>query len=518
MARLARSFPGAIIVRGPIITSQPWATFQGAAVFSATTSLVAGAVDVVLPSAALVAAAGLSTSAVDVALGTVSLVASGTLTQGAVQTFFSAVALTATASLTAGGVATPQGVVSMTATASFGGGTPQQTEIASVALSATAAMGVNSQLQVLNGVVSLNATAGLVVNSVATIFSSASLSAVANLETSSTLVHPATVGLSASATLAETPFLILPASATLAGVSTLIVSNTNYYLVGAALSANSTLIASSRATLQLSVLLQGVSNFTVGILINVPITTAFIASARLIATATTAIGITQPQAYYLRQSQNWAVVQERQRHAQAMYMVGEMACFILMWHEIDFLEGLVQRCRTCYNSNDPIANRIAAVYNQPHINKCPDCFGTTFEGGFRARIVRPAIFTDTDETERLDRRGSVHPDDMNVETTWDFRVRAGDYLLRADGSRWRLGNPERTTLRTGFAYPSQINSAISYGNMRATYEEVGTVAYIIPPTDASQLNAILTAPAFFPPDFSSFEIIHGALIPQSIEG
>src|SRR6202012_4188862 len=122
---------------------------------------------------------------------------------------------------------------------------------------------------------------------------------------------------------------------------------------------------------------------------------------------------------------------------------------------IDFLRGLVQRCSTCYASTDPLANRITNVYNQPTRNKCPDCFGTTFEGGFRARMVRPVIINDTDETEKQDRRGTVHTDDIQVESTWDFRSRDGDYLLRADGSRWRLSAPMRTTLRTGFVYPSQ---------------------------------------------------------------
>lgn len=220
------------------------------------------------------------------------------------------------------------------------------------------------------------------------------------------------------------------------------------------------------------------------------------------------------QPYYLRAREDWAIEQERMRHAEAIYWTGEWCIFVLMWKVVDFEAGLVARCPVCYGAADSRARAIANAYDQPTKNKCPSCFGTTFEGGYRALIVRPAIFTDTDEEERLDKRGSVHPDDLYVETTWDFRALGGDYLIRADNSRWQLRTPTRTTLRTGFGHPDQAHTSISYGNIRAAFEEPTTVAYLIPPVSASTVHSILTSPMRYPGDFSSVEVIRGPLIPH----
>lgn len=221
--------------------------------------------------------------------------------------------------------------------------------------------------------------------------------------------------------------------------------------------------------------------------------------------------------YYLRHHQDWAIEQERMRHAQAVYWVGEWAVWFLMWHVVDFEAGLVGRCTTCRGSSGGLDDRIGAVYNQPTKNKCPNCFGTNFEGGYRARIVRPTIFSDTDESERLDRRGSVHPDDVTIESIWDFRVLGGDYVVRSDNSRWQLRTPQRVTVRTGFEHPDQVDNSISYGSIRAGFEEAGTVAYMLPPADSATIRTTLSVPMRHPQDFGAFEDIRGPLIPPHIQ-
>lgn len=218
--------------------------------------------------------------------------------------------------------------------------------------------------------------------------------------------------------------------------------------------------------------------------------------------------------YYLRQDEDWALQQQRQSHAQAIYMIGEWAMFFLMWRVVDFEAGRVQRCSVCYPAGDPLATRVANVYDQPHKNKCPSCFGTTFEGGYRARIVRPAIFTDTDDNEGVSARGAVHPSDVTVESTWDFRVYAGDYVVRADNTRWQLGRPQRVTLRTGFETPDQADTSLTYGNIRAGFEEPTTVVYTLPPIAAVDIATILGAPMQYPGDFTAHEDINGPLIPS----
>lgn len=222
------------------------------------------------------------------------------------------------------------------------------------------------------------------------------------------------------------------------------------------------------------------------------------------------------QPYYVRDRQPWAVEQERQRHNQALWSVGENAMFALMWHIQDYQAGLVARCARCYatgGADTSVATRVASVYNQPTQNRCPDCYGTTFEGGYKALIVRPAIFSDTDESETFGARGVVHPDDVDIESTTDFRVRSGDYAFRANGDRFSLRVPQRITLRTGFSMPYQTQSSIGYNHARASIEDPNaSVAYDIGPTHA-ELHTILSMGQHLPADFSAFEVIRAPLIP-----
>lgn len=228
--------------------------------------------------------------------------------------------------------------------------------------------------------------------------------------------------------------------------------------------------------------------------------------------APSAIGV-RPRPQYLREPQDWALDQERFRHNGALYHIGEWVFLILMWHQLDFERGLVARCSRCWGGGR--ASRVAEVYKQPTQNECPVCFGTTFEGGYRARIVRPAIVADVEETERPDRRGSMHPAAVTFETTYDFRCRPGDFVIRRDGSRWRVRSADRLQVRTGYLHPSQADTAVAY-KLPAELEERSTVAYRIPPTGESEPARILGQPMRFPGDFSAFEQINAALVPPSI--
>jgi hypothetical protein len=212
------------------------------------------------------------------------------------------------------------------------------------------------------------------------------------------------------------------------------------------------------------------------------------------------------QPYYVRQPQRWAVDQERQRHSQALYTLGEWTMFCLMWHIQDYENGLVSKCPACATS------RIASAYKQPERNKCMTCFGTTFDGGFKALIVRPAIFSDTDEGQQYQARGVVESDDLDMESTPDFRVRSGDYCFRSTGDRFFLRVPQRVTLRTGFATPYQRAMAVGYNHAHASLEDHSTVSYLIPPK-ADDLIEILNVSSTEPIDWSAYEIIRAPLIP-----
>lgn len=213
--------------------------------------------------------------------------------------------------------------------------------------------------------------------------------------------------------------------------------------------------------------------------------------------------------YYVRETQSWAIEQERRRHNQALWYFGEPTMFALMWHLEDFQANLVERCPTCFESQ----GQIAEVYGQASDAKCPDCFGTTFEGGFKALIVRPSIFSDSDEGETRHSRGVVHPNDLTIESTPDFRVRTGDYAFRLNGDRFYLRVPQRVTLRTGYAYPGQTDAAIGYNHANAAQEDPDSVAYKIPPAN-DELAGILGHVFRVPRDWGTFEVIRAPLIPD----
>ncbi|WP_428957942.1 hypothetical protein [Streptomyces sp. cg35] len=209
---------------------------------------------------------------------------------------------------------------------------------------------------------------------------------------------------------------------------------------------------------------------------------------------------------YVRSQQNWAVDQERLRHDQALHYMGENALFCLLWTARDHEAGLVGLCPVC------ASDRIAKAYGQASRATCPSCFGTRFEGGYRALIVRPAVFTDADDSQSFTARGVVAPQEVHLETTSDFRVHSGDYAMRATGERLQLRAPQRTTLRTGFGTPYQRDVATGYNLSRAAVEDPESVAYLIPP-NTDDLIEILSRTGPTPPAFADIEIIRAPLIP-----
>lgn len=215
------------------------------------------------------------------------------------------------------------------------------------------------------------------------------------------------------------------------------------------------------------------------------------------------------QPYHARDPKQYSITQEVQRHDDALWHYGELAMFCLLWSNQDHLDGYVDRCSTCYLAND----RVASAYKQGDRNKCPNCYGTTFEGGYRALIVRPIIISDGDPGEVKTPRGISHPMGLTFESTTDFRVRAGDYLFRADGDRFQLRTPTVSQLRTGFATPHPSLDAIGYHLNQGHKEDETSVAYIIPPNE-EELEEILTQEIRLPYDFSEHEDIRGLLRPD----
>lgn len=211
--------------------------------------------------------------------------------------------------------------------------------------------------------------------------------------------------------------------------------------------------------------------------------------------------------YWLPDLQNYAVEQERQRHTDSIYHYGEYAVIALMWKTEDFAAGLVDRCPTCYTAY----GKVADAYGQPSKRRCPDCFGTTFEGGFKARIVRPTMWNIEATQYGDERSGSTETTRATIQATPDFKFRTGDYVIRANGTRWQVAMLSNELLVTGFGTGTDERMSIGYNVAQATEENNSSVAYdILPDTDTA--NTILQPVSNHPVDFSAWEIIRGPLL------
>ena len=209
---------------------------------------------------------------------------------------------------------------------------------------------------------------------------------------------------------------------------------------------------------------------------------------------------------WLRDPQGYAIQQERYRHDQALNTYGEYAMFVLRWTIRDYKAGLVERCSECFLAR----GKIAETYQQPARKDCPSCFGTTFEGGIRAKITRQSLWDANEEDYQDARRGESILQTASVQSTSDFRMRTGDYIFRADGSRWQMRTVSTNALRTGFLEPEH-RTEVGYNYGLVQREDEDTVAYLIPPATADLIDILDVSYARTPPDFSAFEEIHGPL-------
>lgn len=208
------------------------------------------------------------------------------------------------------------------------------------------------------------------------------------------------------------------------------------------------------------------------------------------------------QPYHLPDQQAYAVAQERMRHSQALYAYGEYSMFCMLWNRLDYDNNLVGSCLRCSIPLGPITD----VYQQPSDSRCPECFGTGYEGGFKALLVRPALWDDAEDVNNDGSRGMTINQTASVQTTADFRLRTYDYIFRADGSRWQMRTIGSNNLRTGFEHMGRAD-VVGYNFGTVTREDEASVAYLIPPTKDALRTILDVEHAHYPLNFSSVETI-----------
>lgn len=231
------------------------------------------------------------------------------------------------------------------------------------------------------------------------------------------------------------------------------------------------------------------------------------------------IGNVVAQPYFLRTPAFYGIGQERQRHNEAIYAYGEYAMFALMWNAIDFDAGLVQHCPQCYST----INGISEVYNQPSFTACNVCYGTTFFllsagvgglGGLKARITRPCLWNPTDESQKLVSQGEIITSVSQVQSISDFRMRTGDAVLKADGTRWRVATHNTDSLISGFQAANDVRAMVGYNYGQAVREDESMPIFLIPPDTDTVMDFLDTSviPNYPPANIGTYDVINGPLI------
>lgn len=218
--------------------------------------------------------------------------------------------------------------------------------------------------------------------------------------------------------------------------------------------------------------------------------------------------------WWMQQDQGWAEEHVTASHVDALYRYGEFCMFTLLWTSQDSERGEVGPCSFCVTSN-PLA---VGYGGQATDQDCSHCFGTGYEGGFRARIVRPAIVSDRDADTKEDQHlGEVTTETLNVQTTADFYVRTGDFMFRQDGTRYRLAQMETEVIRSGFDHPGHEETVGGVIRTATLESDVASRAHLLPPS-AEEVRATLQTASMhrhIVTGLARLDIIRAPLVPAS---
>lgn len=200
---------------------------------------------------------------------------------------------------------------------------------------------------------------------------------------------------------------------------------------------------------------------------------------------------------------NYAVAQEVMRHDDALHWYGEMTALVMLWSVRDFENGDVGLCSVCFT---PLGI-VAEAYKQSSKARCANCYGTTFEGGIRAIVYRPALWEKNVLSQDVRERGHTTISSGSVQITSDVNMRDGDYLIRQDKTRWKITEPQVSEIANGFG---PTGKQVAPGStFQVQLEDRSSVAYMIP-VDQAALDLVGWKPYMVYPHAS--DVVNGSLV------
>jgi len=168
----------------------------------------------------------------------------------------------------------------------------------------------------------------------------------------------------------------------------------------------------------------------------------------------------------VKQRDIFAEVDQQRFHSEALQWYGEQIVVRQLWRAEDAALGLVGYCQQCQDSPNPtspnssIQSRVGNVYRQTGNSYCPNCYGTTFNGGFKPTCYHLYMLAaDTPEVRANLSTGQYWKDNPSVQLSWYPEIRVGDLIVRvtswngdspaATGDRFIASTVNVQTIRTG---------------------------------------------------------------------
>lgn len=146
----------------------------------------------------------------------------------------------------------------------------------------------------------------------------------------------------------------------------------------------------------------------------------------------------------------YAVRMARQSIRDSLMSHGEECVLFHMYH-VNEVDKTVQRCPVCYDS----------VYKQGEKFNCPQCYGTTFDGGVKDVYRAWGLFTDANDEETFGKRGFWHPIASSIHTEWQPDLWQRDYVARI--ASWTLDH-RVVEVDSIYVFKSVSNDSVRTGN------------------------------------------------------
>lgn len=115
----------------------------------------------------------------------------------------------------------------------------------------------------------------------------------------------------------------------------------------------------------------------------------------------------------------YAIRMARESVRDSLRAHGEECILVHMFHVAE-VQDKQPRCPVCYDD----------VYKQGERFDCPECFGTTFQGGINQAFRAWGMFGDSADTESFNKRGMWHPIARTLHTEHFPDMWQRDYVVR----------------------------------------------------------------------------------------